>query len=597
MSRSRRALHPRHAGARVPLVPIFVFSAILGLATVFPTRSLATFHLMVIDEVLTSYGGDPSVQFVELRMVGLGQNFVADTVLGVFDSFGGYLGDALVLPSDVPNSVFASRILMATSAFETLTGLAPDFVIPAMLETSGGMICWGAPGVIAPSPATWSHSNPASYVDCLAYGNYSGLTNVHVGTPTPLDGNGHSIQRSSPASSGNNAADFTCGDPSTPENNAAQKVSLQATAACPVCGNSAIESGEQCDDGNTTNGDGCDANCRTESCGDGTVNNVDEECDGGGESPVCDADCTFTVCGDGVVNSSAGEQCDVGNDAQCPGSCRADCSCPVPLAKPEQKCAKGLAKDSAKSVDAYGKEALFCVKAIAAGKVLPRDVLACVETDARGKIRKAQDKVNRDLDRFCSAVPYEMDCATPCDLADSGGSTGGIDDAIELRACLACVNPATAVAPPSAPGVLGLHGKVLDGVTIVLKAEDKSQAKCQAGVTKGYQLLLAARAKELAKCARGAYKAGVTPPVSSCIGSDPKSKVAKALSKLEKSVSKCSVASAYDAGACGGLGGQALVTCLDQLAACSYCGWANTILGASVDCDLEDDAIANLSCQ
>jgi len=32
----------------------------------------------------------------------------------------------------------------------------------------------------------------------------------------------------------------------------------------PVCGNSAVEDGEQCDDGNTTSGDGCSSTCRIE---------------------------------------------------------------------------------------------------------------------------------------------------------------------------------------------------------------------------------------------------------------------------------------------------------------------------------------------
>jgi cysteine-rich repeat protein len=31
-----------------------------------------------------------------------------------------------------------------------------------------------------------------------------------------------------------------------------------------VCGDTIIESGEQCDDGNTTNGDGCDNSCQLE---------------------------------------------------------------------------------------------------------------------------------------------------------------------------------------------------------------------------------------------------------------------------------------------------------------------------------------------
>lgn len=37
-----------------------------------------------------------------------------------------------------------------------------------------------------------------------------------------------------------------------------------APPAAPVCGNAAVETGEQCDDGNTAAGDGCSPTCRTE---------------------------------------------------------------------------------------------------------------------------------------------------------------------------------------------------------------------------------------------------------------------------------------------------------------------------------------------
>ena len=38
----------------------------------------------------------------------------------------------------------------------------------------------------------------------------------------------------------------------------------EAPPADPVCGNSAVEAGEQCDDGNTIDGDGCSSSCRIE---------------------------------------------------------------------------------------------------------------------------------------------------------------------------------------------------------------------------------------------------------------------------------------------------------------------------------------------
>ena len=48
------------------------------------------------------------------------------------------------------------------------------------------------------------------------------------------------------------------------------------------CGNGIVDPGltpgEQCDDGNTNNNDGCSSTCQSEKCGDGVVNGV-EECD------------------------------------------------------------------------------------------------------------------------------------------------------------------------------------------------------------------------------------------------------------------------------------------------------------------------------
>jgi cysteine-rich repeat protein len=61
-----------------------------------------------------------------------------------------------------------------------------------------------------------------------------------------------------------------------------------------VCGNGVVETGEDCDDGGTAPGDGCDAVCACEAgvCGDGDVN-CGEQCDDGGTVPGdgCDAAC------------------------------------------------------------------------------------------------------------------------------------------------------------------------------------------------------------------------------------------------------------------------------------------------------------------
>jgi hypothetical protein len=197
-------------------------------------RAHALFHLAVIDEVMTSYGGDPAAQFVEIEMLAGSQNLVHHSILAAFDASGAYVGDILEVPANVANSGSGVRWLAGTSAFQTASGLAPDFVMPSgILPSGGGMVCFGGGGGILPAnPPTWSRTTFTNYVDCVAYGSYSGPSNLHVGTPTSIAPDGHSIVRVSETD--DNAADFACGDPASPTTNAPASASLTATTACPA---------------------------------------------------------------------------------------------------------------------------------------------------------------------------------------------------------------------------------------------------------------------------------------------------------------------------------------------------------------------------
>ncbi len=66
---------------------------------------------------------------------------------------------------------------------------------------------------------------------------------------------------------------------------------------------------EECDDGNTADGDGCSASCETEGCGDGYIEGI-EECDDGNrdDDDGCSYDCEIESCGNGAINP--GEQCE-----------------------------------------------------------------------------------------------------------------------------------------------------------------------------------------------------------------------------------------------------------------------------------------------
>jgi len=124
----------------------------------------------------------------------------------------------------------------------------------------------------------------------------------------------------------------------------------------PNCGNGAVDGGEECDDGNDVDGDGCDRDC-TWTCtvsadcsdldmcsGEETCNTESRTCVSGtaledgilcADSPrsICmDGICTESVCGDGYVDAETGEFCDPpgvdGCQAGCVFSCTGDTDCP-----------------------------------------------------------------------------------------------------------------------------------------------------------------------------------------------------------------------------------------------------------------------------
>ena len=87
-------------------------------------------------------------------------------------------------------------------------------------------------------------------------------------------------------------------------------------SGCPsiVCGDGNPENPEQCDDGNTTAGDGCNDQCQKEYCGDSIKNNSTEGCDRGLQNGVagsgCSSECTEeSTC---QVQCSAGAGSDIG---------------------------------------------------------------------------------------------------------------------------------------------------------------------------------------------------------------------------------------------------------------------------------------------
>ena len=92
----------------------------------------------------------------------------------------------------------------------------------------------------------------------------------------------------------------------------------------PYCGDGTLDPGEECDDGNNVDGDGCSAECTVEAvhfCGDGIVDEG-EVCDDGNKdnNDTCRNDCTIShTCGNGLLQEDLGEVCDEGekNGLEC----------------------------------------------------------------------------------------------------------------------------------------------------------------------------------------------------------------------------------------------------------------------------------------
>ena len=141
-----------------------------------------------------------------------------------------------------------------------------------------------------------------SYVGLLSFLLAVGCTSSPDSiTPGPANGGGSGKSQtgvgSTPSSSG--------------KTNDGKSIAIDVTQAGQLkttCGNSVLDTNEQCDDGNTEKGDGCTPLCQKEN---------EWECPTAGQPCVSTA-----VCGDGVLNTN--EICDDKNNEEEDG-CKGDC--------------------------------------------------------------------------------------------------------------------------------------------------------------------------------------------------------------------------------------------------------------------------------
>lgn len=141
----------------------------------------AAHHIAEITEVMSGFDGDPDVQYVEIEQLAIYQGFIANTRLTAFNPDGTLAG---VLLDPVGGDLTADKWIMGTAAFEAASGISADFIFAPGILPAAGMVCWGAPGAIAPFPITWDASDPNNYVDCVSYGG-AAFTGANPMSPSP----------------------------------------------------------------------------------------------------------------------------------------------------------------------------------------------------------------------------------------------------------------------------------------------------------------------------------------------------------------------------------------------------------------------------
>ena len=118
-----------------------------------------------------------------------------------------------------------------------------------------------------------------------------------------------------------------------------------STGAAPVCGDTVIDPGEECDDGNQDDADTCTNACAAAACGDGKPQ-MGEECDDGNadDTDMCLSTCLTATCGDGQVQAGV-ETCDDANNDES-DACTSLCKAPA--------CDDGILSGNESDVDCGG---------------------------------------------------------------------------------------------------------------------------------------------------------------------------------------------------------------------------------------------------
>jgi cysteine-rich repeat protein len=238
-------------------------SVVLAAALIGAGGPSLSFHLVKVKEVFVGSDIAPNAQYVMLQLPAPGENFVGGKQVKIFDRTGTLIS-TFTFPANMPNGANQATILVATP--EALAFFAPgpaltaDLAMTPVLPPLGGKVCF---------------FDPLGFgdVDCASWGGYTG-SGAGVGAPFnfPVGLVKGAVMRRrmdicAPTNTletcddtDDSANDFVLQNFPAPMNNAGVSGAIPPS----TCGNNAVQSLEQCDDGNLASGDGCSQGCKRE---------------------------------------------------------------------------------------------------------------------------------------------------------------------------------------------------------------------------------------------------------------------------------------------------------------------------------------------